>query len=113
MTRKRTPSNFQESELLDIVKLLNSRVGRKVEKTIAILESRGYQINWSRVTWVGGVASYQWMPRRGRYRLLISATKSGYSGIKFTTQEFAPGMSLWKETPAKRRGFKYGNCIEI
>lgn len=112
MTKPLTPSELQGSALFDICRLVEQRAGRRVETTLELLRAAGYDPQWRRVVWTGGVGSYRWMPRRRRYRILVAATKSGLSRPTVKRLPIMPGVVDTILISGKRRGFRYGWCVE-
>lgn len=112
MTRPINPTNDQQNNIQQIIAILNERAGRRVEATLQILRNAGYTPLWRRVVWTGGVGSYRWMPRRRKIRILVAATKSGYSAPTTKAVSYVPGVVDFVKSNAKRRGFRYGWCVE-
>lgn len=112
MRTKKFPSVIQETRLAEVVKIANARAGHKVETTLDMLRDAGYTVEWRRVVWLGGVGSYQWMPRRGYYRVLVAATKSGFVEGKQIKSFPIPNVVQYSTTKARRIGYRYGWCVE-
>lgn len=112
MTKRILPSDQQSDALDHVLRIVDERSGRCVETTLQILRDAGFNPLWRRVVWTGGVGSYQWMPRRRRFRILVAATKSGYSKPKLAQRPVMPGVFDTVLTPGRRRGFRYGWCVE-
>lgn len=112
MTRRLNPTPGQDADLQKVLTILEERIGKNVNKTLTILETAGYTPAWRRVVWTGGVGSYKWMPRRRKIRILVAATKSGFSAANTIPVEYGPGIVGFVHKDAKRRGFRYGWCVE-
>ncbi len=112
MTRRLKPKPKQDSDLQKVLAILEERIGKNVNKTLDLLRTAGYTPAWRRVVWTGGVGSYKWMPRRRKIRILVAATKSGLTERKITPVSYVPGVTSFIETAAKRKGFRYGWCVE-
>lgn len=113
MTKRITPRDDQITRRDQVISILASRVGRKSATTHDLLELSGFTIHWRRVTFSGGVGSWQWMPRRRKFRILVNATKSGYSGGHWSSHNPVAGFSMDVYIPGKRRGYCYGFCVEV
>ena len=112
MTKPIKPTDEQHSDLQKILAVLNERTGRRVETTLDILQNMGYTPAWRRVVWTGGVGSYKWMPRRRKLRILVAATKSGLTMPKIRKVSYYPGVVTFEQSAPKRKGFRYGWCVE-
>ena len=112
MSKPIQPDVLQSDTLHKIIAILNERTGRRVKTTLNILRNAGYTPVWRRVVWTGGVGSYKWMPRRRKYRILVAATKSGLTTPKIRKVSYVPGVVDFVQSETKRRGFRYGWCIE-
>lgn len=112
MTKPIKPSILQQNSLQEICNLVEQRNGRRVKTTLELLRQAGYKPQWQRVIWTGGVGSYRWMPRRRKFRILVAATKSGYSNQIVKNIEIMPGIINTIRIPGKQRGFRYGWCVE-
>ncbi len=109
---KKQPSVHQWNELAKVQKLLASRRGRSRAKTFDLLRENGYTPVWHRVRWIGGVGSYQVM-RGGIIRVSVAATRSGVGDAFAYDEPIGLGVSRTIIEPPKRRGYRYGWCIEI
>ena len=112
MTKRSEPTCLQYDTLSRVCRLVEERAGRRVETTLDLLRQAGFEPYWRRVVWTGGVGSYRWMPRRRRYRVLVAATKSGVSTSTVKQIPVMPGVVDTILIPGKRRGFRYGWCVE-
>ena len=112
MTKRIEPTSLQSDTLSAVCALVEERAGRRVETTLDLLRAAGYEPHWRRVVWTGGVGSYRWMPRRRRYRVLVAATKSGLTNPTVKQLPVMPGVIDTILIPGKRRGFRYGWCVE-
>lgn len=112
MTKPLQPTPYQTSDLDTVCRLVTQRAGRRVDTTLDLLRQAGYEPQWRRVVWTGGVGSYRWMPRRRRYRILVAATKSGLSTPSVKQLPVMPGVIDTILIPGKRRGYRYGWCVE-
>ncbi|MFR6416031.1 MAG: hypothetical protein ACLUNS_10215 [Alistipes shahii] len=112
MTKRIEPTCLQYDDLSRVCRLVEERAGRRVEATLELLRQAGFEPYWRRVVWTGGIGSYRWMPRRRRYRILVAATKSGVSTSTIKQIPVMPGVVDTILIPGKRRGFRYGWCVE-
>lgn len=111
-TTRREPSGFQLDRLASLRSILHGRRNKRRSTTFDLLRSAGFDPVWLRVRWTGGVGSYVVM-RGCVLRVLVSATKSGLSDPQFVKRPIMPGVVDIVEIPGKRRGFRYGWCVEI
>lgn len=107
-----TLSVHQEITMRRVSALLDERRNRSNEQTFQALENIGLNVYWKRVTWTGGVGSFKIM-RSKRCRVLVSATKSGFSRSKNKTRSVGASSLIMFKTSSKRTGFRYGWCVEI
>lgn len=111
-TTHREPSPEQLNQLSHVKHLIFGRRNKRNSDTLELLRSAGYDPQWLRVRWTGGVGSYVLM-RGCVIRILVSATKSGLSNPRYKKFQPIPGIVQTVEIPGKRRGFRYGWCIEL
>ena len=111
-TTRRDPSGFQLSRLELLRSILHGRRNKLRSTTFELLRASGFEPSWLRVRWTGGVGSFVIM-RGNVLRVLVSATKSGLSDPTFQAYTIMPGVVDYVEIPGKRRGFRYGWCVEI
>lgn len=102
----------QTNSLLLIRSILVKRFHKNTLKTLSIFKDSGFDPEWNRVKWVGGIGSCQMM--RGRtLRVQISASISGFEKGKTTKIEFAPALFTTTLKPSKITGYRYAYCINI
>lgn len=106
------PTAWQAQQLEALQNILADRYGKSNDATLEILQAAGFNPRWLRVRWTGGVGSYSVM-RRKIMRVLVSATKSGFSAANTIPVEHGPGIVGFVHKDAKRRGFRYGWCVEL
>lgn len=111
-TTRRDPSPQQLERLAAVRSILYGRRNKRTADTLDLLRNAGYQPQWLRVRWKGGVGSYVVM-RGCVLRILVSATKSGLSDPHYRKLHPLPGIVQMVEIPGKRRGYRYGWCVEI
>lgn len=106
------PTTWQAQQLEALQNILTDRYGKSNDATLEILKAAGFTPQWLRVRWTGGVGSYSVM-RRKILRVLVSATKSGFSAANTMPVEYVPGIVGFVHKDVKRRGFRYGWCVEL
>lgn len=106
------PTAWQAQQFEALQNILYDRYGKSNDETISILQAAGFKPRWLRVRWAGGVGSYSVM-RHKIMRVLVSATKSGYTAATTKAVTYLPGIVDFVQSDAKRRGFRYGWCVEL
>lgn len=108
----RQPGQDQWVKLRRLQKILRDRKNRSNKRTFEILAEHGYEIGWKRIKWTGGVGSYKVL-RGGIIRVSVAATRSGMRQAEEVEFRVAPGITSSRIEPGKRRGYRYGYCVEI
>ncbi|MEG1671988.1 MAG: hypothetical protein RR298_00520, partial [Alistipes sp.] len=80
--------------------------------TLDLLRAAGFDPEWKRVRWLGGVGSSHLM-RGNILRVLVCSSCSGYSSGSTHSVNYCPGISDFIHIRGKRSGFRYGYCCEI
>ncbi len=111
-TTRREPTTHQLNRLADVQRIVFGRRNKRNAPTLDLLRDAGYEPQWLRVRWTGGVGSHVVM-RGSIIRVLVSATKSGLSDPHLQKTFPVPGIVHYVEIPGKRRGYRYGWCVEI
>lgn len=107
-----TPTPWQAQQLEALQNILADRYGKSTDTTLEILKAAGFNPQWLRVRWTGGVGSYS-IIRHKIIRVLVSATKSGYTAATTKAISYIPGVVDFVQSNAMRRGFRYGWCVEL
>lgn len=110
--RTKAPSPAAWIEARKVIEYLKSNRNRSRERVYAGLRDMGHLVHWKRVTWTGGVGSFKVL-RGGIIRIVAAATCSGIESSTVVDIPIGPGMYDSKIEPGRRRGFRYGYCVEI
>lgn len=109
---RRCPTPDQLSRLESVRAILHGRRNKRSAETLSLLREAGFEPQWLRVRWTGGSGSYVVM-RGNILRILVGSTKSGLSDPQIREIHPRPGITHLVTIAGKRRGYRYGWCVEL